>query len=114
MLSRDIKRLQAIQYALARDAIDAIGRGRVRKVLDVLCFRRPPFCKKLLSGVIQLKAKAESEVHRRQAFWWIDEWVKGGQVPIGTWTAHPFRDSMDVLIYNAWLHYFAVEDFKRS
>ncbi|KAL6902544.1 hypothetical protein GGI43DRAFT_343159 [Trichoderma evansii] len=101
-LSNDIKRLQATEVVLVRDAIEN-RRGRLHKVMDVLRFRRPPFSKKLLSGVRKLRYKAESEMHRRQSFWWINEWVRGGYVPVEALLMLPQEALTDDVIRNQYL-----------
>lgn len=75
-LSREIKRLQSLEKALGEGSNQLPRRGKRRKILDVLSFRRPPFSTKLLSFVKKTRLEAEPDLEREHRIWWLHEWGK--------------------------------------
>lgn len=75
-LSRRFKRLTSIEKALVGDPDHLLHRGKQRKILDVLSFRRPPFSTKLLSVVEKSKTDIDTELWNEHWAWWVNEWAK--------------------------------------
>ncbi|KAH8125549.1 hypothetical protein LI328DRAFT_167358 [Trichoderma asperelloides] len=105
MLNRDVKRLQKIEVALMQASIEN-RRGRLHKFLDVICFRQPPFSKKLLLAVRRLRGQVLSELQRKHLLWWINEWLADGYVPLEEVLTGPQDDIMDNVIRNYFLQIF--------
>jgi hypothetical protein len=80
-LRRNVERLQSLERALEADTRQK-SKWRVRKGCDLFNFRRARLCKKLHSLLKARREKAETELHRKQAFWWINVWEEHWHIPI--------------------------------
>ncbi|KAM0256358.1 hypothetical protein ACHAQJ_005009 [Trichoderma viride] len=80
-LRRNVERFQAIERVLERETRQQQN-GRLRKVFSIFSFRRASICDKLHSSVKARRTKAEKELHRQQACWWINTWEEQWHIPI--------------------------------
>ncbi|KAL7795421.1 hypothetical protein V8C37DRAFT_374463 [Trichoderma ceciliae] len=77
-LRRNLEWLREMERATEKSARQNRGeqKGGLQKAFDTLCGRHAPFAEKIHSVVKEKRQKAETKLHRAQAFWWIRTWER--------------------------------------